>query len=640
MLSAKCSVGAQARSTFYTRAVTDDDSPALTRRAVHRGGLALALGAVLPAAGAASRPRGDEAPGPATPRQVLRYAFNVAESGFDPAQISDLYSSIIAGHIFEAPLAYDYLARPALLVPRTALALPEVADDFRSFTFRIRPGIYFADDPAFGGRSRELTAHDYVYAIKRHYDPRWKSPSLYVLENAQVLGMDRVRRDAVEGRRPFDYDREVEGLKALDRYTFRVRLAKPAPRFAHLFADHATMGAVAREVVEAYGDRIAEHPVGTGPFRLVQWRRSSFMALERNPRFREMRFEARPAPDDAEGQALLARLRGRRLPLLDRVEVSIIEESQPRWLAFLNGEIDLVDVPLEFAHIAVPNGQLAPHLAKRGVRMTRQVAPDISVTYFQMEHPVVGGYTPEKVALRRAISLAYDVGEEIRQVRRGQALPAQGPIPPLTFGHDPGMVSEMSEFNRAKARALLDLYGYVDRDGDGWREQPDGQPLVLELASGSDLQARQFQELWKKHMDAVGLRMRFRIAQWPEQLKLSRAGKLMMWGVGYSASSPDGEDMLSMAYGPNAGSANHARFALPAFDRLYERIQVLLDGDERARLMQEASRLMIAYMPYKVHTHRIRTTLVQPWVQGVRPHPFARDFWQYVEVQPRRAASG
>ena len=391
--------------------MTDDDSPALTRRAVHRGGLALALGAVLPAAGAASRPRGDEAPGPATPRQVLRYAFNVAESGFDPAQLSDLYSSIIAGHIFEAPLAYDYLARPALLVPRTALALPEVADDFRSFTFRIRPGIYFADDPAFGGRSRELTAHDYVYAIKRHYDPRWKSPSLYVLENAQVLGMDRVRRDAVEGRRPFDYDREVEGLKALDRYTFRVRLAKPAPRFAHLFAD-------------------------------------------------------------AEGQALLARLQGRRLPLLDRVEISIIEESQPRWLAFLNGEIDLVDVPLEFAHIAVPNGRLAPHLAKRGVRMTRQVAPDITVTYFQMEHPVVGGYTPEKVALRRAISLAYDVGEEIRQVRRGQALPAQGPIPPLTFGHDPGMVSEMSEFNRAKARALLDLYGYVDRDGDGWREQP------------------------------------------------------------------------------------------------------------------------------------------------------------------------
>ena len=114
----------------------------------------------------------------------------------------------------------------------------------------------------------------------------------------------------------------------------------------------------------------------------------------------------------------------------------------------------------------------------------------------------------------------------------------------------------------------------------------------------------------------------------------------MMWGVGYSATSPDGEDMLSMAYGPNAGSANHARFALPAFDRLYERIQVLLDGDERARLMREASRLMIAYMPYKVHTHRIRTTLVQPWVQGVRPHPFARDFWQYVEVQPRRAASG
>lgn len=620
--------------SFYTQPVTEDDLPPLSRRALHRAGLALAL-ACLPLALTAPPAQAQSAP-----RKVLRYAFNVAESTFDPAQISDLYSRVIAGHIFEAPLAYDYLARPALLVPRTAAALPEVSDDFRTFTFRLRPGIHFADDPAFGGRPRELTAHDYVYSIKRHYDPRWKSPSLYVLENAQIIGMDRVRRAALEGGTPFDYDREVEGLRALDRYTFRIRLAKPAPRFVHLFADHATMGALAREVVEAHGDRVGEHPVGTGPFRLVQWRRSSFMALERNPRFREITFDARPAPDDAEGQALLRRLRGKRLPLLDRVEVSIIQESQPRWLAFLNGEIDLVDVPLEFAQIAMPHGRLAPHLAKRGIRMTRDVAPDITVTYFQMEHPVVGGYTPEKVALRRAISLAYDVDEEIRQLRRGQAVPAQGPIPPLTFGYDPDMVSEMSEFSRAKARALLDMYGYVDRNGDGWREQPDGQPLVLELASGSDLQARQFQELWKKHMDAIGVQMRFRIAQWPEQLKLSRAGKLMMWGVGYSATTPDGEDMLSMAYGPNKGSANHARFELAQFDRLYERIQVLPDGEERARLMREASRLMIAYMPYKVHTHRIRTALAQPWVHGYRPHPFARDFWQYVDVTARDAPHG
>lgn len=564
--------------------------------------------------------------------KVLRYALPVAETGFDPAQISDLYSRIVAAHIFEAPLTYDYLARPARLVPQTAAAMPEISDDFTTFTFRIRPGIYFADDPAFQGRRRELTAHDYVYSIKRHYDPRWKSPSLYALENAKILGLSELRAKVLEQGRPFPYDTEVEGLRALDRYTFRIRLAEPGPRFHFLLSDPSVMGAVAREVVEAYGDAIMEHPVGTGPFRLVQWRRSSMMVLERNPDYREEVFSAQPAPDDPVGQEIARRLQGKRLPLVDRVEISIIEQSQPRWLAFLNGEIDLVGVPLEFATLAVPNGELAPHLARRGIRMDRSLSPDITLTYFQMEHPVVGGYTPEKVALRRAIALAVDVDQEIRLARRHQAIPAQSSIPPMTYGYDPDFRSEMGEFNRAKARALLDLYGYVDRDGDGWRDLPDGSPLVLELASGPDSLAREFNELWKKNMDAINVRIGFRYAKWPEQLKLSRAGKLMMWGVGYSATVPDGDDFLALAYGPNKGSGNHARFDLPEFNRIYERQQRLPDGPERFELMTRAKKLLVAYMPYKIHTHRITTTLVHPWVIGYRSHPFARDFWRYVDI--------
>ncbi len=207
--------------------------------------------------------------------KVLRYAFPIAETGFDPAQISDLYSRTVAANIFEAPLTYDYLARPAKVVAQTAAALPEISDDARSFTFRIRPGIYFADDPAFKGVKRELTAADYVYSIKRHYDPKFKSPNLFLLENAGLLGLSELRRKLIEARQPFDYDTEVEGLKALDRYTFVVRIKDPSPRLYYLFTDGAVMGAVAREVVEAYGDNIMAHPVGTGPYRLAQWRRSS-----------------------------------------------------------------------------------------------------------------------------------------------------------------------------------------------------------------------------------------------------------------------------------------------------------------------------------------------------------------------------
>ena len=573
--------------------------------------------------------------------KVLKYAFPVAETGFDPAQISDLYSRVIAAHIFEAPLTYDYLARPAKLVPQTAAAMPEISADFTTFTFRIRPGIHFDDHPAFKGKKRELTAHDYVYSIKRHYDPRWKSPSVYVLENAKIVGMSELREQVTKRGKPFPYDTEVAGLRALDRYTFQIKLAEPSPRFHFVLADPGTMGAVAREVVEAHGDAIMEHPVGTGPFRLAQWRRSSLMVLERNPNYREEFYNAQPAADDPVGQEIARRMRGKRLPQVDRVEVSIIEQSQPRWLAFLNGEIDLTGVPLEFANLAVPNGELAPNLAKRGIRMDRSLGSDITLTYFQMEHPIVGGYTPEKVALRRAISLAIDVEQEIRLARRNQAIPGQSTIPPMTFGYDPDFRSEMSEFNRPKAKALLDMFGYVDKNGDGWRDMPDGSPLVLEMATGSDSLAREFNELWKKNMDAIGIRLDFRIAKWPEQLKASRAGKLMMWGVGYSATAPDGDDFLSIAYGPNKGSGNHARFDLPAFNKLYERQQGMPDTPERLVVMDQAKKMLIAYMPYKVHTHRIGTTLAHPWVVGYRSHPFSRDFWHYIDIDnSRRPGAG
>jgi ABC-type transport system substrate-binding protein len=155
-----------------------------------------------------------------------------------------------------------------------------------------------------------------------------------------------------------------------------------------------------------------------------------------------------------------------------------------------------------------------------------------------MENPVVGGTEPHKVALRRAISLAVDVEKEIRLVRRGQAIPAQSPIAPETFGYDPAFKSEMSEFSRARAKALLDMHGYVDKNGDGWRDQPDGSPLLLEYATQSDQQSRQLVEQWLKNMNAIGIRIEFKIAKWPENLKSSRAGKLMMWGVGWSTTTP------------------------------------------------------------------------------------------------------
>jgi ABC-type transport system substrate-binding protein len=570
---------------------------------------------------------------PAQPQKVLRYAFLIAETTFDPPQITDLYSRTVSTGIFEAPLEYEFLAKPLRMRPNTAAEMPVVSADFKTFTFRIKPGTHFTDDPAFKGQRRELVAEDYVYSIKRHYDPRWKSGGLYLFENAKILGLSELRKKLMAEKKPFDYDAPVEGLRALDRYSFQIRLAEAEPRFLQLFTDGSLTGAVAREVVETYGDKIGDHPVGTGPYRLTEWRRSSRIVLSKNPGYREVLYDEHPPEGDGRLQAAAARLKGRRLPMLDQVVISIIEEPQPRWLSFINEEQDVMDqLPADFAEKVIPNNRLAPNLVKRGIQMVRYPRADVAVSYFAMENPVVGGYTPAKVALRRAISLAVDVDREIRLVRRGQAIPAQGVIAPQTWPYDPKFKSEMSDFSLARAKALLDLYGYVDRDGDGWREQPDGSPLELEYATDPAQERRQLAEQWQRNMSALGIRISFKIAKWPEQLKASRAGKLMMWGVGWSAAAPDADTFLSLGYGPNRGQANHARFDLPAFNMLYEKQRSMSDGPERAAVMAEANKLMVAYMPYKVHVHRIFTDLAHPWVVGYHRNIFVREFYKYTDI--------
>ena len=570
----------------------------------------------------------------AQPPKVLKYAFLVAETGFDPSQLSDLYSRTITAHIFETLYQYDHLARPVKIKPLTAVGMPEVSADFKTYTIRIKPGIYFADDAAFGGKKRELVAADYVYSFKRFADPALKSPVWSTFEDAGILGLKALRQQALESKKPFNYDREIEGLRALDRYTLQIRTEQGRPHLLQsLLAGSDLYGALAREVVEHYGDKIMAHPVGTGPFMLKSWRRSSLMVLEKNPNYRERYYDAEPAADDAEGQALLARFKGRRIPMVDRVEIAVIEEAQPRWLSFLNAEKDFLErVPADFISQALPHGQLAPNLAKRGIQGLRIVGPESTMTVFNMEDPVVGGYTPDKIALRRAVSLAIDVQREIQLVRRGQAIPAQSPVVPHTTGYEAQFKSSMSDFDPARAKALLDLYGYKDVDGDGWRELPDGSQLTLTRNTQPDNASRQLDEIMQKNMAQIGLRLAFKTAKWPENLKSVRGGKFQIWGVASSADKPDAQAALQRLYGPATGGQNLSRFKMREFDAIYERMQTLPDGPERLALIHEAKRIAAVYLPYRNHVHRLLTDLAQPWVIGYRRPLFWQEWWHMVDI--------
>ncbi len=567
--------------------------------------------------------------------KVLRLA-SESETGFDPARVGDARSLRVTSHIFETLLQYDPLARPVKLRPNTAAAMPEPSPDFKTWTVRVQPGIYFTDHAAFGGQPRELVAADYAYSLKRLADPATKSPSWSSLEQAAISGLAALRREAVANKTAFDYQRPLAGIQVLDRYTLRFQLDEVRPRFPQWLAESSS-AAVAREVIDAVGELSMQVPVGTGPFVLSEWRRASRIVLSRNPNYRERFYEAEPAADDAQGQALLKLLKGRKLPMIDRVEIAIIDEKQPMWLAFLNGEADWVELPDAFATVAMPGGRLAPNLARRGMRAEQVVMPSTYYTMFNMEHPVVGGYQPHQVALRRAIALAIDVDREVELLRNGAAVPAQSPVAVHLSGYDPHWRSEMSEYSPAKARALLDLFGYTDRDGDGWRDLPDGSPLLLEISTQPSQENRRFDELMRRDMKAIGLRTTFITAQWPEQYKAARAGKLMMWSVSGRASAPDGIQGLLRYDGAASGGVNLSRFDLPQMNQTLQQLLSLPDGPEREKVFEHAKRLTVAWMPYKLRTHLAATSLNQPWLVGFRRPLFWNNWFEFVDIEPRAA---
>jgi len=352
-------------------------------------------------------------------------AFRTAETGFDPQALSDEYSDAICLAIFDPLYRYDYFARPVALAPNTADGPPDITDGGRTYTIKVKRGIHFADDPAFNGKPRELTAQDYVYSIKRVFDPKVRSYWLYLFEGT-LVGLDEALARARK-RGTYDYDEKIEGLQALDRYTLRIRFKEPDYAFKWWLTT-SSFAAVAREVVEKYQDashRVMENPVGTGAYRLKAWTRGQRILLEANPGYRD---ETYPPPEpDAADRAIAQGLTGRKLPLVGNVDIAIIEEAQPRMLAFDRGQLDHVGVPASLAPTVLDDAKLKPALAKRGIVLHRQPEPSLSFFFFNMDDPVVGGYEPAKIALRRAVALGYDRAAEIEQLAKGQAVPKMWP---------------------------------------------------------------------------------------------------------------------------------------------------------------------------------------------------------------------
>lgn len=548
--------------------------------------------------------------------KVLHVAFNVPETGFDPAKVSDTYSGSILENVFDPLVTYDYLARPAKVIPNTTVVMPTVSADGKVYTFKLKPGIYFSPDAAFKGQKRELTAADYAYSIKRHLDPTINSPWSFLVDG-RFAGADALVKAA--GKGALNYDAPVEGIKVLDKYTLQLTLNEGNYNFLQILAMPA-FGAVAREAIEAYASNTNAKPVGTGPYTLKEWKPGNKIILEANPNFRKLV------------------INGQTLPKVGRVEVSIIEEEQPLWLAFVNKQLDISGIPqaaLQEALLIDPknplNVKLQDKYAKQGIQLERKKDLEITYQFFNMQDPVVGGDAKEKIALRRAIAMAFPRSETIAAIRRGQAVPVNYVIPEGVAGYNPAFKGAV-KYDPAAANALLDRFGYKV-GADGLRTLPDGKPLSIEMATGTSGIDKQWNEYWQKAFDSLKIKLTFKYGKWNELNKANRQNKLQMWGLAWGADYPDGENFMQLLYGKNAGDANSANFKNAEYDRLFEASLKLPHGAERNKLYDAMNKIVVAQQPWIFGDTRVRSQLAHRYVKNFKLHPLLNTTWRYIDLQ-------
>ena len=558
---------------------------------------------------------------------MVRVAFESADDGFDMVRTYNAFSSYVAEAVFERLLTYDYLARPSKLVPGTAEAMPEVLDNGKTYVFHIKKGIYFAPDPAFKGVRRELTAQDYAYTLKRFLDPKNRSPSANVLDG-KIAGMDELVAKAKKSGR-FDYDAPVAGLQTPDRYTLKIGLNAPDYNFMYIMA-FVSMGAQAHEVIEAYGDQSGQHPVGTGPYMLQEYVPRSKIVLVANPEYRGYTWDFK-SDGSAWDEQLVHDMKGKRMPQIGRVEISIIEEEQSRWLAFQGKQLDFDYLPQVAAPTVLDGKKLKPSFVDEGIKLYTVTEPGVVYTFLNFKDPLIGGTSLAKNALRRAIAMSYNVQDEITQVRMGLAVKAEMPIPEGVVGHDPNYRSSIA-YDPVLANKLLDHFGYR-RGADGYRTLPDGSPLTLKIATEANAINVVFSEIWKRGLDQIGIRADFKVSNFADNLKAATECKLMMWNGSWIADYPEGDNFMQLLYGPNVGQGNNGCYSSPAYDALYVKAKALPPGPERNQLYIEMTRQMEADTAWVLSVSRLRNWMIRPWIKGFKHHPILGSDWQYLDIE-------
>ncbi|MCY4641162.1 MAG: ABC transporter substrate-binding protein [Gammaproteobacteria bacterium] len=634
---------------------------------------------------------------------VVYSSFSERPKHLDPVSSYSSNEYQFIAQIYEPPLQYHYLMRPYTLIPLTAEHLPQVRylDQsgepvprgqvqeiaYSEYIVSIRPGIRYQPHPAFAADdsghpryldlekedledvyvlsdfphtgTRELTAADYVYQIKRIASPFLHSPIAGVMRE-YIVGFDAFREqvgeryaDQAQGTWHDLRDIDFAGLSVKDRYTYRIRIRGKYPQLVFWLAMpfFAPMPWEAERFysqpgMEERNISLNWYPVGTGPFMLTENNPNLRMVMEKNPNFHGEKYPSRGEPQDRQN-GLLADA-GKDLPLVHKAVYSLEKENIPYWNKFLQGYYDASGVSSDSFDQAIQFGsqgdvQLTERMQEKDIQLETSVTASILYMGFNMLDPVVGGNSARARLLRRAISIAVDYEEYISIFANGRGVPAQGPVPPGIFGNVEGEAGvnpfvydwvggEPKRKGIEHARQLLAEAGYEDG-----MDRASGKPLVLYFDTpGAGPGAKAHFNWLRKQYQKLGIQLVIRATDYNRFQEKMRKGTGQIFQWGWNADYPDPENFFFLLYGPNSkvehSGENSTNYQNPEFDRLFEQMKNIENGPMRLEIIREMTWILQRDAPWLWGFHPKAFSLFHSWYMNVKPNLMANNLLKYKRV--------
>jgi oligopeptide transport system substrate-binding protein len=542
----------------------------------------------------------------------------------DPAEGSTTYDNMACVQFYETLLTNKY-ASPMEMEPLLLVEMPTTPDGGTTWQFKLKPDVFFHDNECFpGGKGRMIKADDVFYSLKRLADEEYKLENWWLLDGT-ILGFNEYK-DAQNAAEEFDYDAPVEGFRKINDQEFEIVLTKPVYRFLYILGMFQT-SVVPRDAVEFYGKDFSRNPVGTGPFILDSWVPKQSLTANKNPNYHPVYYPERSEWSSADRRNRLHRAAGKQVPFVDRIEFTMFVEDQPMWLEFSRGKLGYTQVPEDYFSEAMDlaSKELKEEWLRRDIRLHSNLLLDFTFRGFNMEDELVGGYTPEKRALRRAISYAMDLEEINKTFYSGIRIVYDGPIPPGLEGHPEGHRADAAARgpNLTKARELLAEAGYPNGEG---------LPPIRFYTSQNTLN-NAVAEMVKRQLAEANIEFEPVFLDFSTLIENVNKKKAPMFGFAWSSDYPDAENNLALFYGPNESpGSNHYNYKNPEYDALYEKILTMGPSEERTAIYEQMRDMVLQDCVYVGGMARERFYLINPWLLNCKPTERYYGWFKYLDV--------